>query len=433
MKGHLNEVTKSNDDDSNNQRQREDWERRQNATKEILDTFVKRTGVSQSSAKQDNGTMNHRSPLRRRRYLWTDAFALANFVSLSHNTEKKERQPEKATAAVYQEHARNLMDAVHETLAKHRLGHKEPHKAATWLPNASNEHPTAGGLRIGKPEDERPLNIPYNSETEWDKDGQYFHYLTKWATALDMVTRGCGDTIYTKWAMELLRVAASKFVTHQYGRPQMYWKLSIDMSRPQVSSQGARDALEGYILANRLIATCEQCQICTPLLPTMFHLQGIFYSMIHIVETNDDPLELGGMLLDICQLDMLQKQMGPDVHRKALLNDMKHAVLSGLESIAQSKELKGPPNERTPFRELGLSLGLRVVEQVLLDESFSSLLSITSKLSTFEEILVFLPLAEQIETYWMDPQRQLASSWTDHLDMNEIMLASTLNPNCWLQ
>jgi hypothetical protein len=123
---------------------------------------------------------------------------------------------------------------------------------------------------------------------------------------------------------------------------------------------------------------------------------------------------------------MLQKQMGPDDHRKGLLKDLKKAVLSGLESIAQTKELEGPANERTPFRELGLSLGLRVAERVVLDASSSS------SLSCFKEILAILPLAEQIETYWMDPELHSTNSWTNHLDMNEIMLASTLNPKCWL-
>lgn len=136
------------------------------------------------------------------------------------------------------------------------------------------------------------------------------------------------------------------------------------------------------------------------------------------------------MLLDMCQLQMLQNQRGNDDHRNSLLHDLKRAILIGLESIAQTTELKGPPNERTPFRELGLSLGLWVVERLVLNESSSS--TVTDTLS-FQNILVFLPLAEQIEACWTDRENQSTKSWTDHLDMNEIMLASTLNPSCWLQ
>ncbi|KAL3940525.1 MAG: hypothetical protein SGBAC_004953 [Bacillariaceae sp.] len=435
MKGGLGDLTNSNDSNhGNNQQQPVERKQRKQTAEDLLDRFAIRTGLEKLDLQANNDTINHRSSSRRRRYLWTDAFALANYTNLNQD---KEKRPS-GEATIYQEYAMHLIDAVHETLGKHRLDHKEPQKAGIWLPNASDEHPTSGGLRIGKPKDERPPNLPCDIETEWDKDGQYFHYLTKWATALDMITRKCGNTKYTKWAMELLQVASSKFVTHQYGRPQMYWKLSIELDRPQVASQGARDALEGYILATRLIGTCEECQIFfSPLLPSMFNLQRIFHSMIHVVESND-PLELGGMLLDMCQLCALQKQMGSDDHRKTLLNDLQKAVLSGLESIVQTKELEGPPDERTPFRELGLSLGLRAAERVLLDESNNSSPSFFTtpplpKLQPFEEILVYLPVAEQIETYWMDPEHKSTKSWRDHLDMNDIMLASTLNPSCWSQ
>lgn len=40
---------------------------------------------------------------------------------------------------------------------------------AARLSGASDEHPTTGGLRIGKP----------NPERASDGDGQYFHYLNK--------------------------------------------------------------------------------------------------------------------------------------------------------------------------------------------------------------------------------------------------------------
>jgi hypothetical protein len=41
-----------------------------------------------------------------------------------------------------------------------------------------------GGLRIGKPLKERGANEPIDESLEWDRDGQYFHYLTKWMHAL---------------------------------------------------------------------------------------------------------------------------------------------------------------------------------------------------------------------------------------------------------
>ena len=50
-----------------------------------------------------------------------------------------------------------------------------------------------GGLRIGKP----------HSEGHLDGDGQYFHYLTKWAFALDRMSLACGDPKYHRWAVQV--------------------------------------------------------------------------------------------------------------------------------------------------------------------------------------------------------------------------------------
>jgi hypothetical protein len=49
-------------------------------------------------------------------------------------------------------------------------------------------HPTRGGLRIGKQLPERRPGEPYDPQVEWDRDGQYFHYLTKWMHALDQAS-----------------------------------------------------------------------------------------------------------------------------------------------------------------------------------------------------------------------------------------------------
>jgi hypothetical protein len=54
-------------------------------------------------------------------------------------------------------------------------------------------HPTRGGLRIGKAVPERMEGEPVDPELEWDRDGQYFHYLTKWIHALDQAARSTGD------------------------------------------------------------------------------------------------------------------------------------------------------------------------------------------------------------------------------------------------
>jgi hypothetical protein len=45
-----------------------------------------------------------------------------------------------------------------------------------------------------------------------DGDGQYFHYLTKWAFALAAMTQATGDTKYLSWALELVQRVHPAFV-----------------------------------------------------------------------------------------------------------------------------------------------------------------------------------------------------------------------------
>lgn len=146
------------------------------------------------------------------------------------------------------------------------------------------------------------------------------------------------------------------------------------------------------------------------------------------------------MLLDVCQLYILQKQIGSsDHHRTNLYDEVREVTLIGLKSFVQSHDLDRPSDERIPFRELGLALGLRAVERMLAEESelpnsgpsHSSPSAI--QLPPLKGLLAFLPLADRIESCWLDPEHQSTRSWSDHLDMNEIMLASALNPSCWLQ
>lgn len=45
-----------------------------------------------------------------------------------------------------------------------------------------------------------------------DGDGQYFHYLTKWAFALNQVAAATGEAKYLRWARELMQTAHRAFV-----------------------------------------------------------------------------------------------------------------------------------------------------------------------------------------------------------------------------
>src|SRR5688572_29566421 len=100
-----------------------------------------------------------------RRYLWTDAYAVRNFLVLHETTGDADQR----------ERALRLVDQVHHVLGRHRSD--DPRQG--WISgldvSEGEGHPTRGGLRIGKPLPERAPREPYDARLEWDRDGQYFH------------------------------------------------------------------------------------------------------------------------------------------------------------------------------------------------------------------------------------------------------------------
>ena len=108
---------------------------------------------------------------------------MCNFLELHRQTGDEE----------YKDLALRLVDQVHHVLGRHR----EDDTRTGWISGLSEEegrrHPTAGGLRIGKGMNERNPREPYDERLEWDRDGQYYHYLTKWMHALNRVSRVTGN------------------------------------------------------------------------------------------------------------------------------------------------------------------------------------------------------------------------------------------------
>jgi len=44
-------------------------------------------------------------------------------------------------------------------------------------------------------------------------------------------------------------------------------------------------------------------------------------------------------------------------------------------------------------------------------------------------LMQYLPLCDEIEAIWRDPEQQRAATWTEHQDINEVMLATSLAPD----
>ncbi|MEX1026652.1 MAG: hypothetical protein WD049_01405 [Candidatus Paceibacterota bacterium] len=362
--------------------------------------FAQRTGLTSGTGPQ--------------RYLWTDAFAVCNFLELNHQ----------AGDTRFLDLAVQLVDQVHHTLGQHRSD--DPRRG--WISGLADEegarHPTAGGLRIGKPLRERRPDEPFDERLEWERDGQYFHYLTKWMHALQRLSQVTSEAHYCRWAIELAQTAHARFTYTSTGsRRRMHWKMSIDLSRPLVPSQGQHDPLDGLITYQQLSASGQAAgESCSDLAAEIDELARMCDGE-HWQTT--DPLGLGGLLVDLCRTAQLLQRVS--IKPPQLFAQLLDSVLPGVRSYAQQDPLQQPAAYRLGFRELGFSIGLRAVQRL---RPFAR--NETEFTEQIEQILRHQALADEIEAFWRQPANREVDSWTAHGDINEVMLATSLAPDGYL-
>jgi hypothetical protein len=371
------------------------------------------------------------SPARKapRRYLWTDAFAVCNFLGLYSQTSDDK----------YKNLASMLVDQVHNILGCHR----EDDSRTGWISGLDEQkgkmHPTKGGLRIGKPMNERSPTERFDERLEWDRDGQYYHYLTKWMHALNRVSRVTANTTYNKWAIELAKTAHARFtyvpssgIPPTDGQKCMYWKMSIDLSRPLVVSMGQHDPLDGFITYNQL----QMCIARDPAKSLDQDLNDEIADMATICKgkswITDDPLGIGGLLCDAYKV--AQMIISGYFERIDLLETLLDSSLMGLVSFTKMNSLKLPPDYRLAFRELGLSIGMRAVEKLhgLIEKNPSLFKKRYLLRERIKSLMQYTPLTEIIENLWLDHTSREAKSWMDHRDINMVMLATSLAPDGFL-
>ncbi len=375
---------------------------------EIMEEFAARTGLTGTAPK--------------RRYLWTDAFALCNFLTLKRATGRKD----------YARLARALIGEVHEVLGQHRPD--DPRKG--WLSGLSDEkarvHPTLGGLRIGKPLPERPPDAPFDPDLEWERDGQYYHYLTKWAHALTQAGCALSEPRYITWAIELMQAANRAFIRRlPDGRLHMVWKMRADLSEPLVPSTGQHDPLDGLITC---LAAERAAQLCAPDHPATA-LDDDLGPLASLAGrqplVTDDPLGIGGLLFDAGRL----AQMAPG--NPFLPADLAPRILAatqaGLEQVAHSMLTGQPPARRLAFRELGLAIGLALPECLSRGEETPHEAARHSPLMAgIMRLARHRPLRDTIVQTWRDPRARQSETWRNHEDMNSVMLATALAPEGFL-
>jgi hypothetical protein len=355
----------------------------------LLDDFARATGLEGAGPP--------------RRYLWTDAFAVCTWLGL-HRESGESRHLELAL---------RLVDQVHHVLGRHR-----PDDARRgWISGLGEEegerHPTRGGLRIGKQLPERPPGEPYDPRSEWDRDGQYFHYLTQWMHALARVAEETGNATFRQWGIELAGAAHAGFVQVEERGPRgMVWKASIDLARPLVPSMGQHDPLDGWLAYRELAGAGtelarerrEALALCR---------EGRF--------ATDDPLGAGALLLAIHRLASRPARRGEEGEEREMLERLVAAGRASLAAVAAGDSLRLPARHRLAFRELGLAIGLHTLERLAGEAAEAA-----------GELVRHVPLARTIDRFWSEPAHRQAASWTDHADINSVMLATSLKPAGYL-
>lgn len=358
------------------------------------------------------------------RYLWTDAFAVCNFLELYHRTGDEQ----------YRDLALCLVDQVHSILGRHR----EDDSRTGWISGLDEQegakHPTKGGLRIGKRMNERSPFDPYDEDLEWDRDGQYFHYLTKWMHALDCVSRDTRDPIYNIRAIELAKAVHAPFVyvPPTGGPKRIYWKMSIDLSRPLVPSMGHHDPLDGFVTYSQLQVTAQsffdtssQPDISREIADMAAICKGKSWA-------TDDPLGIGELLCSAyktAQLIMIGAFEYSD-----LLKSLLDTALRSLEAFSRGSLFELPVDYRLAFRELGLSIGLGAVTRIMriVEQVAERLKNHNTLQAKVDAMMMYTSMREQIESFWLDRSHRAANSWTAHHEINVVMLATSLAPDTYL-
>ena len=302
------------------------------AASEALQAHVYGPYTAPTHQRWQPGALSASSP----RYLWTDAFGVCNYISLAKVTGNLQ----------YLDQADSLIAAVHNSLGRQRGGTHQPR-----LGTATDDHPTLGGLRIGKP-------LP-EGDSNFDCDGQYYHYLTKWAFALNRMGLATGEPRYNQWAVELISSVHPHFVQRNRAGepPRMFWKMSIDLSRPAVPSEGHLDPFDGLV-------TVELLRRASPYPETTLNAEKAdFQAMVEVKYRNyssTDPLDLGEAL-------WLTHWMVDDTTTETTTTTeptwaarVRSSAVSSLEQLWKNGAFSLPTGYRLAFREFGTTLGVQV-------------------------------------------------------------------------
>jgi len=207
--------------------------------------------------------------------------------------------------------------------------------------------------------------------------------------------------------------------------------MSIDLSRQLVPSMGQHDPLDGLVTCSELLASAGGMK-----LPSHSELVSEIAELDAICRgrdwDTDDPLGIGGLLCDAWRIAQLA---GIGIFRDTtLLEIVVDAALAGLAATAGSTSRNHPADYRLAFRELGLSIGLKGAVQLRnWSKGNPELIAPGSTLlRKIGELAGYLPLAGEIEDFWLEGRNRESETWREHREINMVMLATSLAPDGFL-
>jgi hypothetical protein len=202
--------------------------------------------------------------------------------------------------------------------------------------------------------------------------------------------------------------------------------MSIDLSRPLVSSMGQHDPLDGLITCLELQTAPGFDQTSGPDLTAAIADFTQMCAQAHWA--TNDPLGIGGLLDAATRLAALIFDRG--IARHELLQQLLVLLVEArrsLQWVDWRTLLHRPAEHRLAFRELGLAIGIHGLPRI------SRLVERNQVLATVSEPLQhYQSLADNIDAYWSDPVHRLSKTWIDHRDINMVMLATSLAPEGFL-
>jgi len=189
------------------------------------------------------------------------------------------------------------------------------------------------------------------------------------------------------------------------GSTHLYWKMSVDLTRPQVASMGHHDPLDGFLTYCEVQGTGTTNSPCD--------LSSEIDDMRQLCRgrrgrgswETDDALGIGGLLCDASRLTQLT--LAGALTEPALLEDLLQSSLRGLEALLHQHPFRQRPERRLAFRELGLAIGLHATRRLRGSLARHPSAFRSERSSAFlEELARYEPLAGEIASFWLDASRR---------------------------